>query len=109
MLFSAALAAPSMAVADCPTASAGGRCGAAFAEAGAAKRVAAEAPQQPRFGIGDVLPQGRFFVLLGSEYYGLPPSDGAWRYYRVEDRVLRVRPDTLEIIEDATAEANGAF
>jgi hypothetical protein len=48
-------------------------------------------------------------LLLNSGYYGLPPVEDGWRYYEVDGRVLRVRPDTLEVIGDATAETNRAF
>ena len=104
---------PGAAVAECSTASTAARCIAAgdpdrAAERPVGKRV--KAPQvAPRFQPGDVLPPGRYLRMLNSGYYGLPPVEGDWRYYEVEGRILRVRPDTLEVIGDATAEANGAF
>jgi hypothetical protein len=111
MIVGAALLVPGVAVAECAAEAAGAGCGSAFAAAdGGARRVAAaEAEAAPAYRPGDILPRERYQVLIGSEYYGLPPVDGGWRYFRVEDRVLRVRPDTLEVIEDATAEANRAF
>lgn len=61
------------------------------------------------FKVGDHLPRGQYQILLNSEYYGLPPViDGTW-YFRVDHRVMRVRPDTLEILEDVTHLANRAF
>ena len=76
---------------------------------GAAACAEIECEVAPPYQVGDILPQGRYYVLVGSDYYGLPPSDGAWRYYRVGERVLRVRPGTMEVLGDATAEANAAF
>ncbi len=61
------------------------------------------------FSPGDVLPRGEYNLLLNSEYYGLPEgSDNAW-YFRVKDRVVRVRPSTMEIIDDVTHLTNAAF
>lgn len=106
-------AAPGVSRAECSTAVTGARCvtpGVSSREEGAevgrrvpARRIA------PAFAPGDVLPQGRYFRLLNSQYYGLPPARDGWRYYEVEGRVLRVRPDTLEVIGDATNETNRAF
>lgn len=59
--------------------------------------------------VGDSVPQGEGQILLNAQYYGLPPAgDGAW-YYRVGDQIVRVRPDTLEVLEDVTADMNRAF
>ncbi|MBM9594995.1 hypothetical protein [Roseitranquillus sediminis] len=91
----------------CPTANTGAGCGGAL-HGGGAKLLVAPVTPAP-YAIGDVLPRGRYFVLLNSDYYGLRPVDGFWRYYEVEGRVYRVRPDTLEILEDATGETNAAF
>ncbi len=105
----AALVLPGTAFSQCATANTGAGCGTKFGAEGMAKRIAAGVTASAAYGPGDMLPPGRYFMLLGSEYYGLPPVNGFWRYYRVEDRVLRVRPDTLEVIEDATHETNRAF
>ncbi len=69
-------------------------------------------PARPRaqvFAPGEVLPRGRYMRLLNSEYYGLPPATDGWRYFEVEGRILRVDPDTMKVIGDATAEANRAY
>jgi hypothetical protein len=69
-------------------------------------------PARPRaqaFSPGDVLPRGRYLRLLNSDYYGLPPVTGRWRYFEVEGRILRVDPDTMRVLDDATAEANRAY
>jgi hypothetical protein len=103
---------PAAARAECSTASTGARC----VVAGSGLRGASEVGRRvlartrtPAYSPGDVLPPGRYLRLLNSEYYGLPPVDGDWRYYDVEGRVLRVHPDTLEVIGDATHETNRAY
>ncbi len=59
--------------------------------------------------VGDTLPRGQFQMLMNSQYYGLPPArDGSW-YFKVDRRVMRVRPDTLEVLEDVTDQTNRAF
>ena len=73
-----------------------------------AKRVVAAATT-PSYAVGDRLPEGRYYMLMNRSYYGLPAIDGYWRYYRVEGRVLKVHPDTLEVIGDATGLTNAAF
>lgn len=74
-----------------------------------AKCLTAPEGTTPSYAVGDMLPRGQYQVLLNSEYYGLPPVPaGSW-YYRVDNRVMRVRPDTLEVLEDVTDKANRAF
>lgn len=61
------------------------------------------------YGVGDMLPRGKYQVLLNAQYYGLPQAkDGSW-YFKVDRRVMRVRPDTLEVLEDVTDQTNRAF
>ena len=105
-------AAPGASHAECSTASTGAGCVTAGSDGGERAEVGRRVPVRktsPSFAPGDVLPPGRYYRLLNSEYYGLPPAEDAWRYYEVEGRVLRVRPDTLEVIGDATHETNRAF
>jgi len=105
---------PGLAQAECFAAAAGGSCGTALggvAVSGAemtVKTVRAERTT-PLYGVGDTLPAGQYYMLINREYYGLPPIDGYWRYYRVEGRVLKVHPDTLTVIGDATSLTNAAF
>lgn len=61
-----------------------------------------EAQKSARFEIGDRLPAGEYQMLLNSRYMGLPRPEAGTHYYRVEGRILRVRADTLEVVEDAT-------
>ena len=100
---------PAIAQANCATVSIGAGCGMALSsEESGAKRVVAQATT-PQYQVGDRLPAGQYFMMMNRTYYGLPPIDGYWRYYRVEGRVLKVHPDTLEVIADATSLTNAAF
>ena len=58
--------------------------------------------------IGEALPYD-YMLLLNSEYFGLPPAQDGWAYFRVEGRVLRADFDTREVIEDVTHMTNRAF
>lgn len=61
------------------------------------------------YAVGDFLPRGKYQILLNAQYYGLPAAkDGSW-YFKVDRRVMRVRPDTLEVLEDVTDQTNRAF
>lgn len=60
----------------------------------------------PLHKVGAVLPRGEYQVLLNTALLGLPPSDGSFWYYRVERRILRVDPQTMKVLGDATREAN---
>ena len=110
ILTAAALAIfPAIASADCATQATGAGCGMVLGSGDmVAKRVVATATT-PQYGVGDRLPEGRYSMLMNRSYYGLPAIDGYWRYYRVEGRVLKVQPDTLEVIGDATGLTNAAF
>ena len=64
---------------------------------------------EKKFVPGEVLKPGSFNVLLNSQYHGLPKiSDGTW-YVTVDRRVLRIKPESYEIIEDVTSKARRAF
>ena len=70
-----------------------------------APAIATEAPYE----VGQTLPRGKFMVLLNSEYFGLPPvPEGHW-YFRVGDRAMVVRPDTLQVVADVTDQTNARF
>ena len=107
-----AATAPGTLPAECSTGSSGAGCVTVGSDRSGRAEVGRRVPARkttPAFAPGDVLPPGRYYRLLNSEYYGLPPAEDGWRYYEVEGRVLRVRPDTLEVIDDATHETNRAF
>ena len=62
----------------------------------------------PRYAEGEILPRGKYQVVLNTEYFGLPQTDGTFWYFKVENRVLKVRPDTMEVLADVTWEARRA-
>jgi hypothetical protein len=93
-----ALAAAPAAWADCSTAGSGARC-----------LTVDTTTSVTTFAPGDELPAGQYFVLLNTEYYGLPPAEAGWRYYRVDRRVLRVETDTRAVLEDVTHATNAAW
>jgi len=62
----------------------------------------------PRYEIGTQLPRGKYQVLLNTEYFGLPATDGSFWYFKVNRRVLKVRPDTMEVLSDVTRIASRA-
>ncbi|MEM1064860.1 MAG: hypothetical protein AAGJ74_05115 [Pseudomonadota bacterium] len=61
-----------------------------------------------RYAVGEALPRGKYTVLLNTEYYGLPPTDGTFWYFKVDRRVLKVEPQTMEVLEDVTRAASRA-
>jgi len=94
--------------ADCLTAATGAGCRMALSSTSGVKTVEAVSTS-PRYDVGDHLPRGQYYMLMNRSYYGLPPIDGYWRYYEVDNRVLKVHPDTLEVLGDATGLTNAAF
>lgn len=69
------------------------------------------APQQAnivRYDVGETLPRGKYQVLLNTEYYGLPATDGSFWYFKVERRVLKVVPSTMVVLADVTRDASRA-
>ena len=63
--------------------------------------VRSEAPYAP----GDILPAGKYDVLLNSTYHGLPASDGSFWYFKVGRYVFKVDPPTMTVLEDVTSDA----
>jgi hypothetical protein len=53
----------------------------------------------PAFAVGDPFPVAAHSILMNPARYGLPPVDGAWRYYRVAPDVFRVDTATGRVIE----------
>jgi hypothetical protein len=53
----------------------------------------------PAFAVGDAFPVAEYNILMNPARYGLPPVDGAWRYYRVAPDVFRVDTTTGRVIE----------
>lgn len=58
---------------------------------------------------GDVLPRGKYQILLNSGYYGLPATRDGSLYFKVERYVMRVNPSTMEVIEDVTDKVSRTF
>jgi hypothetical protein len=57
----------------------------------------------PAFAVGETFPMAEHSILMNPTRYGLPPVDGAWRYYRVAPDVFRVDAATgrvLEVVKD---------
>ncbi len=67
-----------------------------MATAGA--KCAAAPTLRPPLPAGTPLPEDAK-LLLNPDYYGLPPVDGAWRYYVVNNELYRVDSRSLEVIE----------
>jgi hypothetical protein len=59
--------------------------------------------------IGDVLPRGRYSVILNSEYYGLPRVSNGWVYMRVGHDAFRVDWTTHQVLERVTEQASANF
>jgi hypothetical protein len=105
---------PTLAVAECSTAAAGARC----------IRVIEPPPRPimltevamsnasavaPLVHAGDVLPRGRYSVILNGDYYGLPPASDGWVYMRVGADAYRVDWRTHQVLERVTDRAAANF
>lgn len=77
----------------------GSKCAAAKAMPAFARDAAAQAFQP-----GETLPKGKYFMLMNSQSYGLPPASGGLLYFRAGQQVLRVDLDTMLIHEDVTSQ-----
>lgn len=102
-------------VAGCLTAGSGAKCVAATNDRIATKSSPKwlKAPKSADrtanlVSVGERLPQG-YSILLNTEYYGLPPVEASWIYYRVGHDVVRVDRRTREVLAFATDETNAAF
>ncbi|WP_394152494.1 hypothetical protein [Loktanella salsilacus] len=65
------------------------------------------APQRtpPPVAIGEVIPKGKYSMVMDARWYGLPPAQDGWVYFRIERDVYRVDYVTMTVLERATAEA----
>lgn len=90
------------ATASCLTANTGAGC----ARAPITSVTPRELPPGP-VDVGDILPRGKYSMVMNASWYGLPPARDGWVYFRVEDDVYRVDFMTREVLERATAEAGG--
>lgn len=60
----------------------------------------------PPVALGDILPRGKYSMVMNADYYGLPLARDGWVYYRIADDVYRVHYKTMEVLERATLEAS---
>ena len=93
---------PAMAEAQCLTANTGAGC--------ATARIITVAPTMRGLGpppveIGDILPRGKYSMVLNARWYGLPDARDGWVYVRVEDDLYRVDYRSMEVLERMTAKA----
>ena len=61
--------------------------------------IPVEQRSQPDFAVGDAFPIYDHSMLLDIERYGLPPVDGAWRYYKADYVVYRVDATDHRVLE----------
>ena len=59
----------------------------------------------PPIEIGEILPRGKYSMVLNARWYSLPDAKDGWVYFRIEDDVYRVDFQTMEVLERATSEA----
>lgn len=48
-------------------------------------------------------------VLINTAYYGLPPVESGWWYFKADGQIYRANPSTRVILERVTHLANAAF
>lgn len=63
----------------------------------------------PLYERGDILPRGRYSMLMNSAYHGLPPAPEGTLYFQVDLKVLLVDRTTYEIIDDVSREVAATF
>lgn len=61
--------------------------------------VAAGQRTPPDFAVGDRFPIYEHSMILDIDRYGLPPVDGAWRYYRSGADIYKVETHTNRVID----------
>ncbi|MCU9849714.1 hypothetical protein OEZ60_17070 [Defluviimonas sp. WL0024] len=61
--------------------------------------IPAEQRSQPEYAVGDAFPIYNYSMLLDIDRYGLPPVDGAWRYYKADYVVYRVDANDHQVLE----------
>jgi hypothetical protein len=60
----------------------------------------------PPVAIGDVIPLGKYSMVMDARWYGLPPAQDGWVYFRIERDVYRVDYVTMTVLERATDETS---
>lgn len=98
LLISLALSAPLPAIAAC-TSLIASMCPPGDQVATMTARFVRMPVRLPAFAVGDAFPVADYSLLMNPARYGLPPVDGAWRYYRVAPDVFRVDTATGRVLE----------
>ena len=60
----------------------------------------------PPVEIGEIIPRGKYSMVMDARWYGLPPAQDGWIYYRIGRDVYRVDYRTMEVLERATDETS---
>jgi hypothetical protein len=97
-LFSLALTAPLPAIAGCASLVAS-MCPTGDQAQTLTARFIRMPVKPPAYAVGEVFPVADHSLLMNPSRYGLPPVDGAWRYYRVAPDVFRVDTATSRVLE----------
>lgn len=63
----------------------------------------------PIYGPGDILPRGRYSMLMNSDYHGLPPSPEGTLYFEVDMKVLLVDMNSFEVLQDVSRDVAATF
>ena len=71
--------------------------------------VSSTSASTPLAAAGEVLPRGRYSIILDAQYYGLPPVSDGWVYMRVGRDAYRVDWDTHQVLARVTDEAGANF
>lgn len=64
--------------------------------------VPSDSVAAPQAQVGDVVPRGRYSIILNADYYGLPPVSDGWVYMRIGLEAYRVDWRTHQILERVT-------
>lgn len=63
----------------------------------------------PIYEPGDILPRGKYSMLINSGYHGLPPAPEGTLYFEVDMKVLLVDIATYEILQDVSRNVAATF
>lgn len=116
-LAAASLFVPALASAECSTAGTAARCIVVLPSEAAPQRaepVALETMSNasvpsPLVQVGEVVPRGRYSLILNADYYGLPAVSDGWVYMRIGQDAFRVDWATGQVLERVTDSAAANF
>lgn len=89
----------------CSTANTGARCITVAAQPAAEVQptvLRSASVATPLVDVGEVLPRGRYNIILNADYYGLPPVRDGWVYMRVGQDAFRVDWRSHTVLERVT-------